>query len=145
MAKAMQEPTFVILTALLSGPLHGYAILSEVQQMSQGRVQMRVGTLYAALDRLAAHGLVQVDNEEVVNGRLRRGYRLTGLGATALTEETERLELLARQARRRLASRLAQSRLAQSRLAQAWLAQSRLAFLWLARSHLAVGRGGAVK
>jgi len=34
MAKTMQEPTFVILTALLSGPRHGYAILSEVQQMS---------------------------------------------------------------------------------------------------------------
>jgi len=108
----MQEPSFLILTVLASGPLHGYAILSEVESMSAGRVRMRVGTLYAALDRLAQEGLVEVDREEVVNGRNRRTYRLTGLGATTLSEETGRLELLTRHARRRLRQRPAQARIA---------------------------------
>ncbi len=105
----MHEPTFLILTSLLGGPLHGYAILGEVAVISDNT--LRIGTLYAALDRLAGEGLVEVDGEEVVNGRLRRSYRLTGLGERALTEETHRLESLAKQARRRLRQRPALSRL----------------------------------
>ena len=108
--KAMQEPTFLILTVLVSEPLHGYAILSEVEQISEGRVRMRVGTLYAALDRLAREGLVEIASEEIVSGRLRRRHRITGRGATALSEETRRFEDLARQARRRLRQRPVQAR-----------------------------------
>jgi DNA-binding PadR family transcriptional regulator len=109
MSKPMHEPTFLILTALLGGPLHGYAILGEVAAISDNA--MRIGTLYAALDRLAGEGLVEVDGEEVVNGRLRRSYRLTGVGEVALTEETQRLESLAKQARQRLRQRPALARL----------------------------------
>lgn len=98
-SKPMQEPTFLILTALLAEPLHGYALISEVERASDGRVRLRVGTLYAALDRLTEEGLVEVDSEEVVNGRLRRTYRVTGAGATALSAEAERMAALARRAR----------------------------------------------
>lgn len=98
-SKPMQEPTFLILTALLAGPLHGYALISEVERASDGRVRLRVGTLYAALDRLTEEGLVEVDSEEVVSGRLRRTYRVTGAGATALSVEAERMAALARRAR----------------------------------------------
>jgi DNA-binding PadR family transcriptional regulator len=101
----MQQPTFLVLTALSSGPLHGYAILSEVDQLSGGQARLRVGTLYAALDRLAGEGLVELDSEEVVNGRLRRTYRLTGAGVDALSTEADRLRSLADQARKRLAAR----------------------------------------
>ena len=103
----MHEPTFLILTSLVAGPLHGYAILGEVAAISNNR--MRIGTLYAALERLNGEALVEVAGEEVVNGRLRRSYRLTGLGEQALTEETKRLESLAKQARRRLRQRPALS------------------------------------
>jgi DNA-binding PadR family transcriptional regulator len=109
MSKPMHEPTFLILTSLLGGPLHGYAILSEVAAISDNR--MRIGTLYAALERLNGEGLVEVAGEDVVNGRLRRSYRLTGVGEHALTQETQRLESLAKQARRRLRHRPALSRL----------------------------------
>ena len=54
----MQEPTFLILAALAEGKKHGYALIAEASDMSEGRVQLRVGTLYAALDRLAKEGLV---------------------------------------------------------------------------------------
>jgi PadR family transcriptional regulator, regulatory protein PadR len=101
----MQEPTYLILTALVTEPLHGYAILTEVEKLAAGQVRMRVGTLYAALDRLAREGLVEVESEEIVNGRLRRYYRITAQGADALTQEAQRLARLARQARRRLAHR----------------------------------------
>lgn len=105
----MHEPTYLILTSLLGGPLHGYAILGEVEALSDNK--LRIGTLYAALDRLAGEGLVEIDSEEIVSGRLRRSYRLTALGETTFTAETERLERLAKQARKRLRQRPALSRL----------------------------------
>ncbi len=63
----MQEPSFLILTALAAGPRHGYGIMGDVAQISDGRVKLRAGTLYAALDRLSADGLVEADREEVVD------------------------------------------------------------------------------
>ena len=60
------------------------------------------GTLYAALDRLHAQGLVAPDREETVDGRLRRYYRLTPDGIRALDVETARLRQLATAAESRL-------------------------------------------
>jgi len=54
----IREPTFLILTALAAGTLHGYAIIQHVDTLSGGRVTLRPGTLYGALDRLAESGLV---------------------------------------------------------------------------------------
>ena len=65
----MQEATFLILTALADGAQHGYGIITEVRQISGGRVKLRAGTLYTALDRLRADGLIGVDREEIVEGR----------------------------------------------------------------------------
>jgi PadR family transcriptional regulator, regulatory protein PadR len=88
---ALQEPSFFVLTALAGGPLHGYGVMRAVHDLSGGRVSLRAGTLYAALDRLTEDGLLAVDREEAVEGRLRRYYRLTDTGAGALAEEVERL------------------------------------------------------
>ncbi|MEV0155181.1 PadR family transcriptional regulator [Micromonospora sp. NPDC050686] len=87
----LREPTFLILTALAETPQHGYAVIEDVQRISDGRVRLRAGTLYAVLDRLRADGLIEVDREEVVQSRLRRYYRLTALGATRLADEATRL------------------------------------------------------
>jgi DNA-binding PadR family transcriptional regulator len=91
MPTPLQEPTFLILTALATGPLHGYGVILEVAGLSAGRVQLRPGTLYGALDRLLDQGLVVADREEVVEGRLRRYYRLTNDGAGVLEAEAHRL------------------------------------------------------
>jgi hypothetical protein len=48
----MQEANFFNLSALASGSRHGYGIISVVDRISEGRVRLRAGTLYAALDRL---------------------------------------------------------------------------------------------
>ncbi|MEV4899255.1 PadR family transcriptional regulator, partial [Nonomuraea sp. NPDC055795] len=78
------EPMFLALTALVDEPRHGYGIVQEVSGLSGGRVQLKIGTLYGVLDRLAAEELVELDREEVLQGRLRRYYRLTDKGAEAL-------------------------------------------------------------
>jgi len=98
----MREPTFLVLTALAGGPQHGYAVIEDVATMTHGRVRLRAGTLYAALDRLRGDGLIEVDREEVVQSRLRRYYRLSAAGAQALAAESARLREQAAIAERRL-------------------------------------------
>ena len=101
----MREPTFWVLTALASQPRHGYGVIQQVTRLSDGAVTLQAGTLYAALDRLAAEGLVEIDRDEVVDGRTRRYYRLTSDGAEALDAETERLRRSLEAATRQLAAR----------------------------------------
>jgi DNA-binding PadR family transcriptional regulator len=101
----LREPTFLILTALAREPLHGYAVINEVSELSGGRVTLRPGTLYGALDRLADDGLVTLDREESVDGRLRRYYRLSDAGESTLRTETERMRRNVDAATRRLRGR----------------------------------------
>ncbi len=105
MADPLREPTFLILAALAPQPLHGYAIIGEVAALSGGRLSLRPGTLYGALDRLLAEGLLATDREEVVEGRLRRYFQLTDAGAAVLEQEVQRLQRNADAARQRLARR----------------------------------------
>ncbi len=98
----LQEPTFLILTALAAGPQHGYGIMTDAAHISSGRVKLRAGTLYAALDRLRGDGLVDIEREEIVDGRLRRYYRLTPTGSRRLAEEAEHLSTNASVATSRL-------------------------------------------
>jgi len=86
-----REPTYFVLASLLDGRLHGYGIIKRAAVLSGGRVRLTAGTLYGAVDRLIAEGLVAADGEEVVSGRRRRYYRLTGQGENAIAAEAERL------------------------------------------------------
>ena len=104
-AMEMREPTFWILTALAAGRRHGYALLRETEQLSEGRMQLKVPTLYAALERMTVEGLVEVDGQEIVEGRARRYFRLTDDGAASLAAEVGRLEANAAKARQRLTGR----------------------------------------
>jgi len=88
----MQEATFLILTALAAGSQHGYSIISDVAKISNGRVRLRAGTLYSALDRLRLDALISVDREEIVENRLRRYYRLTPDGSRQLAAEAARVQ-----------------------------------------------------
>ncbi|MER7771628.1 PadR family transcriptional regulator [Kitasatospora sp. NPDC096140] len=102
--RSMQEPTLLLLTALADAPRHGYALIQEIAVISEGRVKMRTGTLYGALDRLLGQGLIEVAAEEVVDGRARRTYALTDAGRGALAAEAARLRAVATEAERRLAA-----------------------------------------
>jgi len=89
--RTMQETTFLILTALAASSQHGYGIITDVTRISDGRVRLRAGTLYAALDRLCLDGLISIDREEIVENRLRRYYQLTPEGSQQLAAEAARL------------------------------------------------------
>ena len=101
-AKPMTGQAFFVLTALADGPLHGYGIVGEVAELSQGRVTLKIGSLYGVLERLAAEGLIEADREEAHDGRLRRYYRLTEDGQRALADEAELRTATARVVRARL-------------------------------------------
>jgi DNA-binding PadR family transcriptional regulator len=87
---------------LVPSTQHGYGIIADVAQISDGRVRLRAGTLYSALDRLRIDGLVTVDREEIVGGRLRRYYRLTPEGTRQLAAEAARFQANAAAALARL-------------------------------------------
>ncbi|GIG90546.1 PadR family transcriptional regulator [Plantactinospora endophytica] len=101
----ISEQTFLILSALADQPRHGYALVTEVAQMTDGRIRLRAGTLYGALDRLVTQGLIAPDHDEVENGRLRRFYRLTDTGADAIRAESRRMASAIRLAEERLNKR----------------------------------------
>ena len=100
----LREPTFFVLTALAGGALHGYGIIQAVEEMSDGRVKLRAGTLYGALDRLDGEGLVHFEGTASEGGPPRRYYRLTERGRAVLASEVERLTANASLARSRLGS-----------------------------------------
>ncbi|MGW6916940.1 PadR family transcriptional regulator [Kitasatospora sp. NPDC054939] len=100
----MQEPTFLLLTALADRPRHGYALGEEVTAISGGRVRLGAGTLYGTLDRLLAEGSIRIEREETVDGRPRRVFALTPEGTDALRGEAERMRSALREADRRLAA-----------------------------------------
>jgi PadR family transcriptional regulator, regulatory protein PadR len=109
----MREPTFLVLASLADGRKHGYGIIKDAEELSDGRVRLNVGTLYAALERLESSGLVTAAGEEVVDGRNRRYYELTDAGSATLTAEADRQALNAQRARDRLTRRAARVAIAQ--------------------------------
>ena len=98
----LREPTFLVLAALGPAPLHGYGIIKAVEEMSEGRVRLRAGTLYGALERLESQGYVAFHGEGSDGGPARRYYRLTTAGQQLLSREASRLAANARIAFARL-------------------------------------------
>ena len=92
------EQGYLVLLSLVDQPRHGYGIVGAVLELSEGATKLGAGTLYGLLDRMCDAGLLEPSGEEVVDGRLRRYYRLTNDGSAALVGETARLRALTRRA-----------------------------------------------
>jgi DNA-binding PadR family transcriptional regulator len=95
---------FHILLALMDGHLHGYGIIRDIADRTGGALRLGTGTLYTALARLDALGLVDESDRRpraADDDERRRYYRLTTLGRAVVNAETERLETLVRHARRK--------------------------------------------
>src|SRR5678816_4034645 len=93
---------FHILLALADGEAHGYAIMQDVVERTNGSVRMSAGTLYGAVSRLLDEGLIEECEERPapeMDDTRRRYYRLTNLGSRVLVGETQRLSDLVRAAR----------------------------------------------
>ena len=90
-----------ILVALCQGERHGYAIMRDVERFSDGTVTMGPGTLYGAIKRLLADGLIEESAERPdpeLDDQRRRYYRLTGLGERVCSAEVDRLTKLLQRA-----------------------------------------------
>lgn len=101
---ALTPVEFQILLSLAEGPRYGLAISRAVWERSGGGVSLVPGTLYTALKRMAAAGLIEVlAGEEALASEdtRRRHYALTASGGRALAEEVGRMSDLVEQARRR--------------------------------------------
>lgn len=95
---------FHILLALSAGDRHGYAIMKEAAEQSEGRVRLGPGTLYRSIHNLLSAGWIEEAGERadpVSGDERRRYYSLTGIGHEAVTNEARRLSDLVRLARRR--------------------------------------------
>ena len=90
------EPALLILVSLAAGPKHGYAMTTDIQDVTGAR--LGPGTLYGALARLEARGLVEALPAE----DRRRPYKISAAGARALRARLNSLAMLARTGQRRL-------------------------------------------
>ena len=88
----LREPTYFVLAALAPGPAHGYRIIKSIEELSDGRVTVRAGTLYAALDRLERDGLIELVGTDTGDGPPRRSFALTTAGRDLLADEVARLQ-----------------------------------------------------
>jgi DNA-binding PadR family transcriptional regulator len=78
----------LVLAVLAQGPMHGYAIATELRQRSEGMLEVAEGTLYPVLHKLERDGLI-ASRWEVVGGRRRRVYASSPKGARAVRERFE--------------------------------------------------------
>ncbi len=95
---------FHVLLALVEGERHGYAVMQEVAESTEGQVKMGPGTLYGTIKRLLEARLIEESDrrpDPELDDERRRYYQLTGLGRQVVKAEALRYEQLAKLARRK--------------------------------------------
>ncbi|MEJ2677534.1 MAG: PadR family transcriptional regulator [Gemmatimonadota bacterium] len=99
----LSEAVFQVLLALADRPRHGYGIMQEVEERTDGRVRLGPGTVYGAIKRLRAQGLVEeIESASPSDGdERRRYYQLTEAGRQVAVTEARRLERLLETARQK--------------------------------------------
>jgi PadR family transcriptional regulator PadR len=85
----------LILKSVSLGPLHGYAVLARIEQITQGALLVEQGALYPALYRLEHQGLLDTEWGTSENNRRAKYYSLTAAGRRRLREETDSWNRLA--------------------------------------------------
>src|SRR5215467_9002372 len=101
-SRPLQPAALHILLALARGERHGYALIGDVDELSDGSIKLGPGTLYGTIKRLLAEGLIEEAEERPdpeLDDQRRRYYRLTPAGAAAATAELDRLASLVRRGR----------------------------------------------
>jgi len=102
--RTLTEPVLLILTSLADQPRHGYALIKDIETLSNGRVRLSTGTLFGALRRLLENGWIErFEQEDTSRGK--QAYRLTPAGLAQLESELERMRHLSRAATARLKMR----------------------------------------
>lgn len=88
----LTEAFFYILLALRK-PNHGYGVIQEVEQLTNGRVVLGPGTLYGALQTMQKREWIRIYSQDT-ESRRKKEYIITNLGKTAFEAEKRRLEEL---------------------------------------------------
>lgn len=91
--KPLTEPVVLILASLAEQPRHGYALLADIEKLSEGRVCLSTGTLYGAIRRLLDDGWIERFEQEDTS-RDKQAYKMTKAGRRALESEALRLRHL---------------------------------------------------
>ena len=99
--KPLTEPVLLILMSLADKPRHGYALIKDIEMLSNGRVRLSTGTLFGALRRLLENQWIE-RFEQADTAREKQAYRLTPAGRRQLQAELERMKQLTRAANARL-------------------------------------------
>lgn len=99
----LSEPVLYVLLSLADQPRHGYGIILQVEEWTEGRLRLRTGTLYTALRRLREQGWIDEVDVPDADDQRRVHYRLAPAGRDLLRAETERIGQLAALAARVIA------------------------------------------
>jgi DNA-binding PadR family transcriptional regulator len=102
--RPLSEPVLLILISLASAPSHGYALIKDIESLSQGRVRLSTGTLYGALRRLLEDRWIERFAQQDTS-REKQAYRLTAGGRRQLQAELARMKQVTRIAGARLRAR----------------------------------------
>jgi DNA-binding PadR family transcriptional regulator len=101
-SRPLQPAALHILLALGRGERHGYALIGDVDTLSDGSIKLGPGTLYGTIKRLLGDGSIEEADERPdpeLDDQRRRYYRLTPAGAAAATAELDRLASLVERGR----------------------------------------------
>jgi DNA-binding PadR family transcriptional regulator len=96
-ARPLTEPVFLILASLADKPRHGYALMKDIEEISEGRVRLSTGTLYGAIRRLLEDGWIERFAQKDTS-RDKQAYRLTAAGRGQIKAEVARMKQLTRAA-----------------------------------------------
>jgi DNA-binding PadR family transcriptional regulator len=102
--KPLSEPVLLILISLAAGAQHGYALLKDIERLSDGRVRLSTGTLYGALRRLLEESWIEAFEQDD-RSRDKQAYKLTAVGRRRLEAELGRMKDIARLGGQRLKTR----------------------------------------
>ena len=94
--------TFHILIALAKEDRHGYAVMQEVEERTEGAIRLSAGTLYRSIQRMLEQGLIRETRKRPapeLDDERRRYYRITPLGEATARAEARRMSELVRMAR----------------------------------------------
>ena len=95
-SSAQHTLDLLVLTLLeRRGPMHGYALATAIQQLSEEALRVDEGSLYPALYRMTEAGVIRAGWRTTENNRRARMYQITKAGTTRLAEETERWDTFA--------------------------------------------------
>jgi len=89
--RALKRIEFLILAVVQTGPLHGYGIVQEISRRTDGRVEVRPGSLYRVLDRLMHRGFLELADSHHPSDDRRTDYQITKAGEVAVQAEAQLL------------------------------------------------------